>query len=381
MRPALLLATALLFAAGTAQAQAHHHGACHRRTVDAPTVRCRRRSRRHAPRRNDRLRRAIPHQRRRGGRHRRSSRAALATRAWRRRRCLKAARRRWTSPSSVSATMLDEVVVTGTAGGELRRSIGNAVATIDAADMLAKSAATNLTSLLNARAPGLNVLPTTGRLGAGPSIQIRGRSSIGLSNTPLVYVDGVRVNSASGTGPAARVGRSRRSGLAGRRSSQRHQPRRHREHRGHQRVRPRRRSTEPKRRAASSRSSRSAVAPARSRRCRSAWKPARCISATPRTALPTNYAKDRTGNDRDLERREAGGRQRPPAVPHRADAPLHRHRRPADATCDALLRVGRVRERLRHRAEQLDASVLDAREPQHVVRPDDGDVDEPQLRA
>lgn len=101
-----------------------------------------------------------------------------------------------------SAMMLDEVVVTGTAGGELRRSVGNAVATIDAADMLAKSASTNLTSLLNARAPGLNVLPTTGRLGAGPSIQIRGRSSIGLSNAPLVYIDGVRVNSASGQGPA-----------------------------------------------------------------------------------------------------------------------------------------------------------------------------------
>ena len=104
---------------------------------------------------------------------------------------------------AVSATMLDEVVVTGTAGGELRRSIGNAVSTIDAADMLAKSAATNITSLLNARAPGLNVLPTSGRLGAGPAIQIRGRSSIGLSNSPLVYVDGIRFNSASGTGPVA----------------------------------------------------------------------------------------------------------------------------------------------------------------------------------
>jgi TonB-linked SusC/RagA family outer membrane protein len=103
----------------------------------------------------------------------------------------------------VSATMLDEVVVTGTAGGELRRSIGNAVATIDASDMLAKSAATNITSLLNARAPGLNVLPTTGRLGAGPSIQIRGRNSIGLGNSPLVYVDGVRFNNNSGTGPVA----------------------------------------------------------------------------------------------------------------------------------------------------------------------------------
>ena len=103
----------------------------------------------------------------------------------------------------LSAMMLDEVVVTGTAGGELRRSIGNTVATIDASDMLAKSAATNLTSLLNARAPGLNILPTTGRLGAGPAIQIRGRSSIGLSNNPLVYIDGVRANNASGQGPQA----------------------------------------------------------------------------------------------------------------------------------------------------------------------------------
>jgi TonB-linked SusC/RagA family outer membrane protein len=110
----------------------------------------------------------------------------------------------------VSAMMLDEIVVTGTAGGELRRSVGNAVATIDAADMMAKSASTNLTSLLNARAPGLNVLPTSGRLGAGPNIQIRGRSSIGLGNSPLVYLDGIRVNSNQGTGPSAVAG-----GLAG----------------------------------------------------------------------------------------------------------------------------------------------------------------------
>jgi TonB-linked SusC/RagA family outer membrane protein len=106
----------------------------------------------------------------------------------------------------VSATMLDQVVVTGTAGGELRRSIGNAVATVDASDMLAKSAATNLSSLLNARAPGINIVPTSGRVGAGPAIQIRGRSSIGLSNNPLLYIDGVRANNNSGTGPVAVTG-------------------------------------------------------------------------------------------------------------------------------------------------------------------------------
>jgi TonB-linked SusC/RagA family outer membrane protein len=102
-----------------------------------------------------------------------------------------------------SAVELDQVVVTGTAGGEARRSIGNAVSRIDVGDELAKSAATNLTSLLNARSPGVSIQSTTGRVGAGPSIQIRGRSSLGLSNAPLIYVDGIRVNNASATGPSS----------------------------------------------------------------------------------------------------------------------------------------------------------------------------------
>ena len=106
-----------------------------------------------------------------------------------------------------AAVSLDQVVVTGTAGGEQRRSLGNAVATIDAGDELAKSGATNLSSLLNARAPGLSIQSTTGRLGAGPSIQIRGRNSLSLGNSPLIYIDGVRVNSQSSTGPIGLSGR------------------------------------------------------------------------------------------------------------------------------------------------------------------------------
>jgi len=101
---------------------------------------------------------------------------------------------------------LDQIVVTGTAGGELRRSISNAVSTIDAAAELEKSAATNITSLLNARSPGLAVQATSGRVGAVPAIQIRGRSSISLSNNPLIYIDGVRVNSQTGLGPTGTGG-------------------------------------------------------------------------------------------------------------------------------------------------------------------------------
>jgi TonB-linked SusC/RagA family outer membrane protein len=106
-----------------------------------------------------------------------------------------------------AAISLDQVIVTGTAGSEERRSIGNAVSTISADDAISKSGAQSVSTLIGARAPGVAIAPSTGRLGSGPAIQIRGRSSIGLDNTPLLYIDGVRVNNATAVGPVAPAGR------------------------------------------------------------------------------------------------------------------------------------------------------------------------------
>jgi TonB-linked SusC/RagA family outer membrane protein len=116
------------------------------------------------------------------------------------------------------ATSLDEVVVTGTAGGEARRSIGNSVTTISAPEATQKSASQSLSSLIGARAPGVIISPGTGRIGAGTTIQIRGRSSIGLDNSPLLYIDGVRVSNATLAGPVAPPGRlgGQASNVAGR---------------------------------------------------------------------------------------------------------------------------------------------------------------------
>ncbi len=100
-----------------------------------------------------------------------------------------------------AATSLQEVIVTGTAGGQQRREIGNSVPVINAPDVLSKSAAPTVTSLLNARAPGVTIFNNTGRLGSGPNINIRGIASLGLDNNPLIYIDGVRVSNATGTGP------------------------------------------------------------------------------------------------------------------------------------------------------------------------------------
>ncbi|MGH7462855.1 MAG: TonB-dependent receptor plug domain-containing protein, partial [Longimicrobiales bacterium] len=119
----------------------------------------------------------------------------------------------------VQAVVLDRVVVTGTAGGERLRSLGNSVARINAAEAVAISAPPTVSTLLNARAPGVTINFATGRLGAGQSITIRGRSSLSLGNSPLIYVDGVRINSevGGGTGPQATGGFSGQgAGVAGR---------------------------------------------------------------------------------------------------------------------------------------------------------------------
>lgn len=115
-----------------------------------------------------------------------------------------------------SATSLNQIVVTGTAGGQQSRELGNVVSTISAPAELSKSQAPTLTNLLAAKVPGVSIANNTGRLGAAQNIQIRGISSIGLSNSPLIYVDGVRVNSESGTGPGGLVYSSQNSAVAGR---------------------------------------------------------------------------------------------------------------------------------------------------------------------
>jgi TonB-linked SusC/RagA family outer membrane protein len=102
---------------------------------------------------------------------------------------------------AASPTSLERVVVTGTVGATERRAIGNSVATISASEITATSPIVSMQSLINARAPGVVVMPTSGMVGTGSQIRIRGTSSFSLGNNPLIYVDGVRVNNAVATGP------------------------------------------------------------------------------------------------------------------------------------------------------------------------------------
>ncbi|HSJ32859.1 MAG TPA: SusC/RagA family TonB-linked outer membrane protein [Longimicrobiales bacterium] len=107
---------------------------------------------------------------------------------------------------SISALALDAVVVTGTAGGTQRRAVGNVVSSVNAEAVMATSPITNVDQLMGQRTAGLMMMPGGGNVGTGSAVRIRGVSSMSLSNDPIVYIDGVRMESDPRRGPGQRGG-------------------------------------------------------------------------------------------------------------------------------------------------------------------------------
>ena len=92
------------------------------------------------------------------------------------------------------AVELDALVVTGVAGDQLARSLGNTVARVSAAELTEVAPPATFESLLSGAVPGMNVAIGGGEVGGGANIRIRGANSISLNSQPLVYIDGIRVN-------------------------------------------------------------------------------------------------------------------------------------------------------------------------------------------
>jgi len=93
-----------------------------------------------------------------------------------------------------SAINLSEVVVTGTAGNQERKAQSALVASVKPADIIKDAPVTNVANLLQSRVPGVALSAASGTKGTATTIRIRGASSINLSNQPLLFIDGVRVN-------------------------------------------------------------------------------------------------------------------------------------------------------------------------------------------
>lgn len=99
-----------------------------------------------------------------------------------------------------AAVPLDAIVVSATGQEQLKRELGNSVATIDAAKVTQEAAPNNTADLLNSRAPGVEVLQSGGATGSGSRIRIRGATSLSLANEPIIVVDGVRIDNSPQAG-------------------------------------------------------------------------------------------------------------------------------------------------------------------------------------
>ena len=78
---------------------------------------------------------------------------------------------------------------------QVSRAAGWSVGVIDSAT-IASSAAPTLSELLSARVAGVSVLRSSGVVGAGSRVQLRGASSFFGAREPIVVIDGVRIDAA-----------------------------------------------------------------------------------------------------------------------------------------------------------------------------------------
>ena len=93
-----------------------------------------------------------------------------------------------------AAVGLEGVVVTAV-GSQRIREVGSDIARVRVDSVAESSPATNLSEMLSSRAAGVYVKTGSGSSAGGSRIRVRGSSSPSLANEPIIYVDGVRINS------------------------------------------------------------------------------------------------------------------------------------------------------------------------------------------
>lgn len=98
-----------------------------------------------------------------------------------------------------SALEMEEIVVTGTGRPTERRRLSAEVSVVGADDIQA-SAASNVTELLQGRIPGAQISAVSASPGTAGLMSFRGPSSAIADQTPVIYIDGVRVDNARGIG-------------------------------------------------------------------------------------------------------------------------------------------------------------------------------------
>lgn len=97
---------------------------------------------------------------------------------------------------ATSAAELEAVVITALGIKARPRSVTSAIETVTAED-IEDTGESNLVNSLASKAAGVNVVSSSGSVGASSNIRIRGNTSINKSNSPLFIIDGVPIDNSN----------------------------------------------------------------------------------------------------------------------------------------------------------------------------------------
>lgn len=92
-----------------------------------------------------------------------------------------------------AAIGLDEIVVTGAGAPTERRRLGQTINSVDASE-IALSPVTSVTQALQGRVPGMAGAVGNRETGQADLPVFRGLTSLSQRNTPIIYIDGIRMN-------------------------------------------------------------------------------------------------------------------------------------------------------------------------------------------
>jgi TonB-dependent SusC/RagA subfamily outer membrane receptor len=96
---------------------------------------------------------------------------------------------------SQSAVELQQVVVTGTGGATEKVKLGASIGSVDVANLQEQMPTLNFSQVLASKVTGVRSVGVGGGVGGGQDLRIRGISSFSLNQRPVIYIDGVRVDS------------------------------------------------------------------------------------------------------------------------------------------------------------------------------------------
>lgn len=97
----------------------------------------------------------------------------------------------------IPGIMLKEVTVTASiASARSSKSIGADVARVNAAQLLEKGQANNLSEMLDGRVSGVQLYQSNGKVGMPIRFNMRSGATLSMDRDPIIYVDGVRYNNS-----------------------------------------------------------------------------------------------------------------------------------------------------------------------------------------